>query len=182
MATTAPGVRPATQDVTAILDSDTLRQLFIGAHIMGATVRDTSKYTQYKVEDGSVRNDGHRYFNPIEIDLPLLITDDTRDLYQQLKQAYRDGTNLIIQTSVDSYDNMGIQEMPYDQRADQGDSLPIVIKLIQVDITTPEFGTLPPSKVANKSQSSTLQKGNQQTTEAAPATRRRASVLYGVLN
>lgn len=181
MASTTPGVNESTQDLVAILDATNYQPLFVGAHIMRVTVRETSKLTSWPVEDGTQRTD-HRVIDPVEIDLPLLLTDETRNLYEQLRQAYLDGADLVVQTKVASHANMMIYEMPRDETPEQGDSIPLAIKLREIIVITPEFGTLPERKVANKSQSSTVKKGNQQTSESDAATQRKASVLYGIVN
>lgn len=181
MALTQPGVRESSQDVVAILNSADFQPLFAGAHIMRATVRESSKITNFAVEDGTQRTD-HRYLEPIEIDLPILLTDDTRNLYEQLRQAFIDGVELTIQTRVRSYPSMMLMEMPHDETPEQGESIPVAIKLKEIRTVKPEFGTLPPSKVRNAKQSSTAKKGNQQTTDADGAKQRKASVLYEVFN
>ena len=181
MAVTQPGVNNSNQDLVAILDGQTFRPLFDRASVTSVTVRETSKLTTFAVEDGTQRTD-HRVIDPVEIDLPLLLTEETRDLYQQLRAAYLEGRDLIIQTKVGSYPSMMVYEIPHDETPDTGDAIAIAVKLREIMAYTPEFGALPPRKVANPAQSSTVQKGQQQTTESSPSTRRRASVLYGLTN
>lgn len=181
MAVTRPGVNQSNQDLVAILDGQTFRPLFGLASVTSVTVRETSKLTTFAVEDGTQRTD-HRVIDPVEIDLPLLLTEQTRDLYQQLRAAYLEGRYLIIQTKVGSYPSMMVYEIPHDETPDTGDAIAIAVKLREIMTYTPEFGALPPRKVTNPAQASTVQKGQQQTTESPPATRRRASVLYGLTN
>jgi hypothetical protein len=102
MAFTQPGVNQAAQDIIALLDAQSFRPLFAGAHPMACTVRETSKLTQFKVEDGTERADS-RVFDPVTIDFPMLLTDNTRDLFEQLRAAYLSGLVLIVQTRVSSY-------------------------------------------------------------------------------
>jgi len=178
MATTSPGVNNRNQDAVAILDSESFQPLFAGANAMRVTVRETSKLTAWPVEDGTERID-HRVVQATEIDMPFLLTDDTRNLYEQMRKAYLDTTLLIVQTKASSYSNMMIYECPHEETPEQGDSIPIVIKMREVRVITPEYGTLPPRKVTNKKQADTVAKGQQQTTSS---TDRRASILYGVVN
>lgn len=181
MALTNPGVNESAQDAVAILDATSFQPLFTGTNPMRVTVRETSKITSYAVEDGTQRSD-HRYFDPVEIDLPLLLTDDVRDTFEKLRQAYLDGILVIVQTKVRTYPDMMILEMPHDESNETGDSVPVNFKLKEIRTVKPEYGTLPPSRVASQKQSSTVKKGNQQTTESDAPTKRRASVLYEILN
>lgn len=181
MATTSPGVNQSSQDLVAILDGQSFQPLFAGVSLTRVTVRETSKLTSFAVEDGTQRTD-HRVIDPVEIDLPLLLTEATRDLYQQLRAAYLEGRTLIVQTKVSSYSSMMVYEIPHDETPEAGDAIAIAVKLREIMIYTPEFGALPTRKVSNPAQASTVEKGQQQTTESTPATQRRASVLYGLTN
>lgn len=181
MALTAQGVRNVAQDIVAILDADNYQQLFDGSHIMKVTVKEFSKITSWPIEDGAQRSD-HRFVLPVEMEIPMLLTDDTRALFEQMRQAYLDCRTLIVQTRVRSYENMVITEFPHDESAEQGESIPMAIRLEEVRTVAPTYGDLPQSKVANKSQSSTVKKGTQQTSEPDATTRRKASVLYGIFN
>lgn len=168
-------------ELVAIVDAQDFRILFANANPMRVTVRETSKLTSWPVEDGTQRTD-HRVIDPIEIDLPLVLTDDTRNLFEALRNAFLEGRELIIQTKVRSYPAMMITDIPHDEIPDQGDSIPVAVKLKQVITIKPEFGVLPARSVANVNQSSTVKKGVQQTEESPPAQRRRASTLYTLAN
>ena len=181
MAITQPGINQSNQDLVAILDGQNFRPLFDEISITRVTVRETSKLTTFAVEDGTQRTD-HRVIDPVEIDLPIILTESTRDLYQQLRAAYIEGRELIIQTKVSSYPSMMVYEIPHEETPDTGEAIAIAVKLREIMTYTPEFGALPPRKVTNPAQSSTVQKGQQQTTESTAATQRRASVLYGIVN
>lgn len=181
MATTTPGVNQSNQDLIAILDADTYQPLFAGSNIMQVTVRETSKLTNWAVEDGTQRTD-HRVIDPVGIDMPLLLNDNTRALFEQLRNAYLEGRNLIVQTKVRSYTDIMIIEIPHEEKPEFGDSIPITVKMQELRVVKPEFGTLPPSRVANKKQASTVAKGNQQSTPSDAPTTRRASAIYGIFN
>lgn len=168
-------------DVVAILDAESLQDLFAGANPMRVTVRETSKLTSWPVEDGTQRTD-HRVIDPIEIDLPLLLTGDNRDLFERLRQAFIEGRELIVQTQMRSYPSMMIMDMPHDEIPEQGDSTPVAIKMREIRVIKPEFGTLPSSQVSNPAQSSTVRRGGQQTQAAGAPARRKASALYGLVN
>lgn len=181
MASTDLEINKAQQDLVAILDGESLQPLFVGASPMSVVVREFSQIMTSAVEDGTLRAD-HKVDLPVEIDMPLLLTDNTRSLYNNLRMAWKAGNVLSIQTRVSTYSNMMIYEMPHDETGEQGTSVLMSIKMREVQVVQAEYGSLPPRKVANKSQSSTVKKGTQQTTEADTATKKRASVLYGVFN
>lgn len=183
MASTTPGVNQSAQDLVAILDADTYQPLFTTAHIMQVTIRETSKLTNWAVEDGTQRTD-HRVIDPVGIDMPVMLSEDTRSIFEQLRNAFIQGRNLIVQTKVRTYKDMMIIELPHDETVEYGDSIPVTVKFQELRVVKPEFGTLPPSKVANKKQSSTTKKGSQQTAEAGATSSntRRASVAYGIFN
>lgn len=181
MAQTDLSVRESAQDLVAILDADGYQPLFETSNPMRVTVRETARLTRFAIEDGTQRTD-HRVIDPVEIDLPLLLIEDVRDVFETLRQAWLDGKELIVQTKVRSYPNMMIAEMPHEETPDQGDSVPVAIRLQEVAVITPEFGLLPPRKVANTAQASTTKKGHQQTSETPDADKKRASVLHGVFN
>lgn len=172
----------ATQDLVAILDAETFEQLFSAAQPMRVSVRNTGRTTKFAVEDGTTRSD-HYVRDPIELAVDLIIEDeDARDGYDQIKQA-RDANRLVIvQTKVDSYESMLITEIPHDETVELGGAISMPMRLSEWRTVTPQFGGLPPGKVKNKKQSSTSKGGQKQTTEADPATTRKASVAYGIFN
>lgn len=183
MASTDPTILRVTQDIVAILETEGLQPLFADAHPMNATVRETSKIMTSAVEDGSLRAD-HIVYDPVEIDLPLLLTDDIRSLYQNLRNAWKNQTLLTVQTKLSTYPNQMIYEMPHEENQPQGDSTVIQVKMREVQTVKAEYGSLPPRKVAgaNSNQANTVKKGNQQTSEATPAAKKKTSVLYSVFN
>ncbi|AZD85013.1 hypothetical protein KS461_10105 [Pseudomonas chlororaphis] len=181
MAQTDTSINESTQDLVAILDAEGFQPLFQTANPMRVTVRETSKLTKFAVEDGTQRTD-HRVIDPVEIDLPILLVEDSRNVFEALRQAWLDGKELIVQTKVRSYPRMMIAEIPHEETPEQGASIPVAVRLQEITVVTPEFGALPPRKVSNKAQASTSKKGNQQTTETSASNKRRASVLHGVFN
>lgn len=181
MALTQQGVNQASQPVTAILNAETFAVLFDGAHLMRCSVREPSTLTKWAVEDGTTRTD-HRTIGQIEITIPLLLTENTRSLYEQLRAAFLDGVELIIQTRVASYPRMMIVDLPHEEAQEFGEAINLDVKFAELVTVKPEFGALPPSAVSDPKQASTVERGNQQTSEADAPTQRRASVLYGVVN
>lgn len=171
-----------TQDLVAILDAETYEQLFSDSQPMRISVRKTKRITKYEVEDGTVRSD-HSVDDQIEIAMDLIVEEEyARDVYEQISQAVADDRLLIVQTKVASYSSMLISEMPHDETPELGGAIAMPLRLVEWRTVTPQYGSLPPSKVKSKKQASTVKGGQKQTTETDPATAKKASVAYGIFN
>lgn len=169
-------VSSSSQDLIAILNADDFTQVFPLAALMQVTVRELAKIPSFTVEDGTDRADNFVEL-PTEIDIPLLLQENQRSVFASIKQAWKKQSSFIVQTKVETYKDMCIYEMPHDETGEQGDSIAVTLKLRAIIAVTPEYGALPPRKVADKSQASTVKKGQQQTTEANAATKRKGSLL-----
>lgn len=183
MASTTPGVITSTQDLVAILDEKSLRQVFAAAHPMRVGVRESAKLTQFPVEDGTTRSD-HLVRLPNEVTIDFLLTDDTRNAFSELRSAFQQRTLLSVQTKVALYFSLLITAMPHDETPDGGESITVPITMQEWVTVEPEYGDLPPSKVANKAQSSTVARGQQQTTATPTAKQepvKKQSLLYRAL-
>lgn len=167
MATTTPGVYPANQDVVAVLDDESLQPLFAGSSPMRVAVDRSKTVTQYQVENGAVRND-HIVDNPVELNIDFTLTNETRPQYAALEQAYLANRLLTVQTKVSSFRHMLIYMLPHDESVALGDSINMPIRFIEWRTVQPAYGTLPPSSVRNKAQSSTVQRGTQQSRTSNP--------------
>lgn len=174
---TLPGIFPAAQDLVAILDNDSLEPIFTASTPMRVSIDKSKIVTQYQVEDGTLRND-HVVENPIAASIDLMLTDSKRNEYIALEQAYNENRLVIVQTKVSSYQNMLIEAMPHDETIDLGQNVIVAVRLIEWREVTPSYGDLPPKKVQNKNQSSTVQSGTQQPNES----QRKQSVLFGIFN
>lgn len=169
MATTTPGVYPSNQDLVAILDDETLRPIFEASSPMRVAVDRSKTPTKFQVENGETRND-HVVENASELSIDFALTDDIRQQYSALEQAYNANRLVTVQTKVTSFRHMLIYLLPHDENATLGDSVAVPMRLIQWREVQPAYGTLPMSKVANKAQSSTVQRGNQQTAQVRSPT------------
>jgi len=179
MAITDPRSNPVSQDLIAILRGDNFRQVLVGADLMRVSVQETSQLPSFSNERGESITD-HRVFDPIEISIPMLMSAASRNLFAELRQLWVDDVDLIVQTKMASYDRMYILEIPHEE--DATSAIPVSLRLRRVAVFTPEYGTLPPRKVANKAQSDTVKSGSKQTTESDGSTRRKASVLRRILS
>lgn len=168
--------------LVAILDGESFEQLFVSASPMRVSVLEEKKTTKFPVEDGSTRSD-HVVQEPRQISIDLMIEDEyARDMYLQVQQAWNDNKLVIVQTKVGSYENMLIETMPHDETPELGNGIAMPIRLSEWRTVTPQYGSLPPTKVASKKQSDTAKQGQKQGQTASQAQTRKASVLYGVFN
>ena len=171
----------STQQQVAILDGESFETLFASAHPMRVSVMEAKRATKFAVEDGTERSD-HVVRELAEIQIDFLLADDTRNQFESLRQAFEQNKLLTVQTKVRSYESMLIVAMPHDETAELGMAVNIPIRMQEWIEVKPEFGELPPAKVENKSQSSTVKRGQQTTEESGEGKKRQGSVLSGVFN
>lgn len=173
-------ISTSTVDSVAILDSDTLEPLFASAHPMRVSVIEEKRATKFAVEDGTERSD-HVVKELTEIVIEFMLTDDTRNSFANIRQAWLDNKLVTVQTKVSSYESMLILSIPHDEFADIGDSISIPIRLQEWVEVKPQEGSLPQSKVANSNQTSTVKRGQVTATPTSTEseTHRRGSILSG---
>lgn len=175
-------VSQSTQQRVAILDNDSLVVLFDSIHPMRLAISESKRATKYAVEDGTERSD-HVVTGLIEIQLDLIITDEVRNTFENVRQAFLDNTLVTIQTKVTSYENMLILDCSHDEIVDLGDAVNIAMRLQQWQSVEPEFGELPQRQVENPAQSSTTRRGQQSTSSVeTEESERRQSILFGLFN
>lgn len=172
-------------DVIAILDYENYEQLFDGAHVMGLDIIDEKRITNFQVEDGSNRSD-HVVTLPVQASVTFQITDEARVTFDRLRQAYQDNRLLIVQSRVASYSPMLIESMPHSETTANIMGLTISARLKEWRTVQPVYGDMPIGTTRNPAQSSTVNRGQQQTTnadgEAGESAKRKGSILSGVFN
>lgn len=169
-------------DLVAIYDNETFEALFTGARVMNLDILDEKKYTQFQVEDGSSRSD-HSIKLPIIITGRMMITENTKPVFETLRQAYLEDRILIVQSRVASYESMVIESMPHTEAVDNMLGVSVDIRFVEWRTVRPVYGELPLGTTRNPAQSSTIPRGQQQTTETeGTEARRKGSVLAGVFN
>lgn len=162
------------RDVVAVLAAD-FSQVFERARAIKATIKRESKAMEHPLETGATITD-HRIVLPVLIELSLLLTSaDYRTVYQQVRELFKRGELLTVQTRVDSFPSMLIEKMPHEETADIFDGVTLALSLKEAQFVQPQFSTL---KTAKPKDTNTVKKGQQQPTETPPA--RKASILSGV--
>lgn len=161
----------AAQDVVAVLNSD-FAQVFEKARAIKATIARPSRAMEHPLETGDTVTD-HRIILPVLIELAVVCaSEDYRSVYQQIRDLFKKGELLTVQTRVDSFPSMLIEKMPHDETPDMLDGVAVAISLKEAQFVQPQFSTF---KVAQPKDSNTVARGQQQPTDA-PA-ERRSSVL-----
>jgi hypothetical protein len=162
----------AAQDVVAVFNSD-LVQVFTQARAIKANVDRSSKAMEHPLETGATITD-HRIILPVSIDLSLLlVSEDYQAVYQQVRDLFKAGALLTVQTRADSFPSMLIEKMPHDESPDMYDGIALALTLKQAQFVQPQFSTY---KVAAAKDSNTVPRGQQEGTEST----RRSSILSGV--
>lgn len=160
-------------DDVCVLDAS-LSQVFENARAIKATVRETSKAMEHPLEDGTTATD-HRILEPAEVELSLVIAgEDYRATFQQVREYFRRGELLTVQTRVASYPSMMITGMPHEESPDAVDSVTLALTLKEVTLIAAQFSDL---KVARPADSKTVQRGEQQPQEPK---KKQSSVLSGI--
>jgi hypothetical protein len=112
-------------------------QLYVEARPLKASVRETSKVMEHPVETGVVLSD-HHIINPVEIDLPLMVSSVYyASIYQQIKADFLAATLLSVKTPVNVYGSMIIADMPHEESPEHFSAILIGLRLKQVLFEVP---------------------------------------------
>lgn len=167
-----------TSDVLGVFDSD-FRQVFQNARPMRARIKETVEMMKHPLETGATIID-HRIILPVEIEiLVILLPDDYRSTYEQIRAYRRDGTKLMVQTKATTYLDMVITDIPHEEEPGMYNTISMGIKFEEAQYVQARYDTLPPSQVRDPANASTKQRGQQQTTEATDAQAARAGQESG---
>lgn len=137
-------------DIVGILNQETLKQIFVDARPVRATVRETSRVMDYPVETGAVLSD-HKVIMPTEIEMVCIIRSDTfSTAFQEMRGAWLNATELSVQTRMGTYRNMIITELPHVEDSDMANAVVISIRLREVLFVVPA-SVAPSGDLANYS-------------------------------
>ena len=164
-------------DVVAITGAGFV-SLFSAARPLTAGVYEFADLMEHPLENGSVIAD-HIVFRPIEIELPLMCVGEVayRSTYAAIRATYASGAKLTIRTRTGSYPNMVISDLPHEETPDAFNAITIRLRLREARFVTPKTG-LAEDQVDNPAQSSTANRGTQQTSAANAPTAAKAGSSY----
>lgn len=152
-------------DVVGIFD-DNFNAVFTDARPIKAKVNESSKVMEHPVETGSTITD-NTIILPVDIELSLMLPSIVyTNVYEQIKSLFKNRTLLTVATRTAQYSNMIISDMPHDEDPELFDVIALALKLKEVQFVTAQFAALPASKVADKSNASTVNRGDQKDQDA----------------
>lgn len=159
-------------DVVCVLNAS-LAQVFAKARPVKATIKEESKAMEHPIESGATVTD-HRVILPVEIELSMVLASaDYRNVYEQVREYFKRGELLTVQTRTASYSNMLITAMPHEETTDVADGVNIGLTLKETLIVAAQFSG---QTVARKADSKTVARGEQQ-----PQTpKKQTSILSGL--
>lgn len=178
--------QPLPVDIVAIRNAETGEQVFASARPLNASIYEAAKAMSHPLENGSSVVD-HLVYDPIEIDFSLRVTGDVAAVLAEVRDLFRAGTLLTVQTRSGTYDDQFITALPTDERGERAESVDIDLRLQQaVFLETQYAGAVAPVTRTNtgstprraQARASTESRGAQQTTPATPDNASRGSVLY----
>lgn len=147
-------------EVIGVYDSD-FNLVFPGANLMKATVQREAKLMEHPIEDGSTVVD-HKVILPVDIELVVFIPGISyKDTYEQIKQAFLSGDLYTVQTRAATYLNMTIAAIPHEETTDQADIITMSLQLRETIIVETQYQALPPRKVADPRDTSTVERAEQ---------------------
>ncbi|MBG5918900.1 phage baseplate protein [Providencia vermicola] len=145
-----------------IFNIDDFTVLFETASPIQINVRDEHKATQFTVESGETRSD-HVVVQPVEISMSLILVGELKNAFEMMQQAYDQHQLVGIQTRVKTYQPLLLVSFDHDESPDMTDAIKLSLRFTEWRNIEPEYGALPPRKVAKKAQSSTVNRGKVQT-------------------
>ena len=165
--------------------------VFAGADFLKVSVTPNIKFPEHPVEKtggGQVQNGtitDNFVKDPTSIDLTISISSvDYLSTYNEIIQLYSNATILIVQTSVDVYENMAIMSPPHEESSDTVQSVSMTIKLREIQLVSASYGDLPPVNPSPEkaSSSNTVDRGTVQPETANIAEQKQGSDLYNAFN
>lgn len=164
---------PAVYDSRVQIVDDNGSLVFGDPSPMHVSVTRTQTATMYEVEDGTTRSD-HVVKNPIEITIDFIVDSNNRMAYEQIKRAFESNDLVTVQTKIDTYPSMLVAEMPHDESGEMLGKALMPVRFVEWRSIAAEYGEMPPSKVENKNQASTVKKGKQQAKTPSPSVESKA--------
>lgn len=150
--------------VTAILDSGG-NQIFETVGILGVTAASSVAYPQHTLENG-VNITDHRIRLQDRVTLSCVLDpDDYIEVYRRVKKAFNESAAFIIQTKVETYTNLYIENLPHDE--DAKNTVTLNLEFLEQRFQFPSADSLPESEVANAADSDTRNAGNKQGQDAS---------------
>jgi|ERR1051326_104089 hypothetical protein len=160
------------EDIVAIFDDETFEQLVETISPMRVGVKEGGKVTRFQVEDGTTRTD-HFVVEPVELQIDFLLSKDTRNEYQAIKDIFNAKKLITVQTKVTSYTSMILEELPHEENVDLGNVVLMPLRFVEWRPVKTQMAALSSAKKSKMGQQK-VKRGQQQTTAANPAQEKKA--------
>ena len=170
-----------------ILGNETIIQIFTqvdyvqvlqNATVMEVEPKPDKDLMDQPIESGSTITD-FVVTKPKEVELAVILADQNYlSDYLLIKQLFENNTFLIVQTSVDAYDNLIIKSMPHRENGEMVQALRMELSLREVLQVTPTYSPVPAQPAA----SNTTNRGEVQPAAASTNQTQESSDLYSLFN
>lgn len=167
-------------DDTAIF-VDGLR-VYSNIGIMRLVTNETAEIVRQPLENGTSVAD-HKIDNLTSLTMLIVLpSDDYRNVYESMRNDFIAGTIFSIKTKLRFFDSMVLEGIPTQVDGESPDKIELVASFSEYRYFPSELAALPPSKVADKTNASTVKRGSQSGTEvAAVGTPEDVSLLERIL-
>ncbi|MDX6916502.1 hypothetical protein R9X49_15440 [Pectobacterium carotovorum] len=147
-------------ELYGVYDAD-FNHRFDGITVLKASIIRDAKMMEHPLEDGSTITD-HRIILPIEIEIAALIpVAQSNSLYTEIRQAFTSTELFSINTRSGVYPSMAMSAMPHEEDPTNADMIPIVLRFKETILVETQYQALPPRKVKDPKDSSTVNRGEQ---------------------
>lgn len=148
------------KDIIAVYN-DAFEQIIPDARPIKCTIKESSAMFMHPIETGETIAD-HRVILPVDVELVFVTgRGEERAVYVAIKQLYLQAKRLTVQTRVATYSNLYISDMPHTEDAEMWDAIKITVRMKEAQFVAPQYATLPPTKVKDKKDSTTVKRGTQ---------------------
>ena len=149
-----------------ILDSG-FNVLFTSAHPLNVTTEQEKRPTEFQVESGETRSD-HVVVNPKVVTIDFALQQDSRNEFENIRQAFASDELVTIQTRLSTFENMLIVSIPSVESADTYQGGTVSVRFQEWREIQPEYGEIQQAQVAKPEQSDTVKRGKQTPAQATP--------------
>jgi hypothetical protein len=153
-------------------------QFVPNARVMKCSINEPTKNMEHPVETGSVITD-HRVVLPIEISLTIIMDPEFYvDQYRRIKHALKTAEIFYLHTRVGIFKNQMIVGIPHEEDPSMYDTISMNLTMKEVQLVEATFQPLPARKVEQKTNASTVNKG--QINTKAPTVPQQRSFLKSI--
>lgn len=170
-----------TADIVAILNSDTGEQVFEDARPVKLSSNSAVKYMQNPIETGDYITDHFIILQDVLTISCIVQKFLYRNLVSQIQSSLKQGTRFTVQTKSRTYTNMVIEETPIEEEPEKYDAIVIELKFLEVQFDPAQIKTLPSESVSNSADQSTVDRGQQSTSESSSSVAFKAAQSLGAV-